>query len=206
MSGDALLPLISMSLHKTFRMQRYAIGIIHNIHAVASYSGSPSPFFTYCTHMNIVFLHVHVLKARGETHTPPVLYATYMRGSSPYPYQCIQIDYHAATLKRYSTPHTCTLYMYIREVKSMVSVDLRSLHKFIENPSLVPRLHPQKEERVWYTLSAFWGVQDAACHVIVMTRHCFGMATHQRLSHAAIVGYSMVSHDNHVQATWRESD
>ena len=96
--------------------------------------------------------------------------------------------------------------MYIREVKSMVSVDLRSLHKFIENPSLVPRLHPQKEERVWYTLSAFWDVQDAACHVIVMTRHCFGMATHQRLSHAAIVGYSTVSHDNHVQATWRESD
>ena len=54
MSGDALLPLISMSLHKTFRMQRYAIGIIHNMHAVASYSGSPSPFFTYYTHLNIV--------------------------------------------------------------------------------------------------------------------------------------------------------
>ena len=29
---------------------------------------------------------------------------------------------------------------------------------------------------------------------------------HQHLSHAAIVGYSTVSHDNHMQATWRESD
>ena len=44
-------------------------------------------------------------------------------------------------------------------------------------------------------------IQDAACHVIVMT-------THQRLSRAAIVGYiyTAVLHDNHMQATWRESD
>ena len=39
------------------------------------------------------------------------------------------------------------------------------------HPSLVPRPHL---ERVWYTLSAFWG---AACHVIGMT-HPFGMATY----------------------------
>ena len=30
--------------------------------------------------------------------------------------------------------------------------------------------------------------------------------THQRLLHAAMVGYSEVSHDNHMQATWYESD
>ena len=29
---------------------------------------------------------------------------------------------------------------------------------------------------------------------------------HQRLSRVAIVGYSAVLHDNHVQATWCESD
>ena len=73
-------------------------------------------------------------------------------------------------------------------------------------PSLGPRLHPQKEERVWYTLSAFWAAQDAARHVIVMITHRFGMAMHQRLSHAAIIGYSVVSHDNHMHATWHESD
>ena len=39
-----------------------------------------------------------------------------------------------------------------------------------------------------------------------MTTHRFGMATHQWLSCTAIVGYSAVSHDNHMQATWRESD
>ena len=54
--------------------------------------------------------------------------------------------------------------------------------------SLVPRPHPQKEERVWHTSSTFWGAQDAACHVIVMTTHRLGMATHHRLSHAAIGG------------------
>ena len=59
---------------------------------------------------------------------------------------------------------------------------------------------------VWYISSAFWGTQDAACHVIVMTTHNFGMATHQRLLRAAIVGYRAVSYDNHMQATWRESD
>ena len=32
------------------------------------------------------------------------------------------------------------------------------------------------------------------------------MATHQRLSHAAIIGYSTVSHESHMQATWCESD
>ena len=35
------------------------------------------------------------------------------------------------------------------------------------------------------------------------------METHQKPSHAAIVGYSTVSHMimiNHMQATWRESD
>ena len=47
--------------------------------------------------------------------------------------------------------------------------------------SLIPRPHPPKEERVWYTSSAFWGAQDAERHVIVMT-------THQRLSRAAIGG------------------
>ena len=41
--------------------------------------------------------------------------------------------------------------------------------------------------------------------VIVMTTHRFGMATHQ-LSRGAITGYSAISHDNHMQATWRESD
>ena len=55
-------------------------------------------------------------------------------------------------------------------------------------------------------VECFWGAQDTACHVIVMTMHCFGMATHQWFSLAAIVGYSAVSHDNHMQATWRESD
>ena len=39
-----------------------------------------------------------------------------------------------------------------------------------------------------------------------MTMHCFGMATHQQFSRTALVGYSTVSHDNHVQATWHESD
>ena len=39
-----------------------------------------------------------------------------------------------------------------------------------------------------------------------MTMHRFGMAMHQWLSRAAIVGYSAVSHDNHMQATWHESD
>ena len=34
----------------------------------------------------------------------------------------------------------------------------------------------------------------------------FCKAMHQLLSHAAIVGYSVVSHDNHMQATWCESD
>ena len=57
-----------------------------------------------------------------------------------------------------------------------------------------------------YTLSTFWGAQDAAYHMIVMITHCFGMAMHQRLSRTAIDGYSMVSHDNHMQATWHESD
>ena len=28
----------------------------------------------------------------------------------------------------------------------------------------------------------FWGAQDVACHVIVMTMHHFGMVTHQSLS------------------------
>ena len=32
--------------------------------------------------------------------------------------------------------------------------------------------------------------------MIVMITHRFGMAIHQLLSHAAIVGYSMLSHDN----------
>ena len=64
--------------------------------------------------------------------------------------------------------------------------------------SLVPIPHPQKEERVWYTLSAFLGTQDAACHMTVMTMHRFGIATHQPPSHAAIAGYSAVSHDNHM--------
>jgi hypothetical protein len=57
--------------------------------------------------------------------------------------------------------------------------------------SLVPRPHPQKEERVWYTSSAFWGTQDAARHVIVMITHRFGIT-------CTIVGYSAVSHDSHV--------
>ena len=78
------------------------------------------------------------------------------------------------------------------------------VHAWLSQPgSLVTIPHPQKEERVWYTLSAFWGAQDAACHVIIMTRHRFGMAMHQWLSRAAIV---VVSHANHMQATWRESD
>ena len=42
--------------------------------------------------------------------------------------------------------------------------------------------------------------------MITMTTHHFGMATHLRLSRAVIVGYSVVSHDNHMQATWCESD
>ena len=61
------------------------------------------------------------------------------------------------------------------------------------------RYHPQKEERVWYTSSAFWGAQDAAGHVIVMTTHRIGMATHQRLSHAAIGGLL------HKAAVWRKA-
>ena len=55
-------------------------------------------------------------------------------------------------------------------------------------------------------IKRFWDAQDAACHVIIMTMHHFGMATHQCLSYVAIVGYSAVSYDNHMQATWRESD
>ena len=62
-----------------------------------------------------------------------------------------------------------------------------SLYSYVQC-SLVPRPHPQKEERVWYTSSAFWGAQDAAGHVIVMTTHRMPMATHQRLSRAAIGG------------------
>jgi hypothetical protein len=64
--------------------------------------------------------------------------------------------------------------------------------------SLVPRPHPRGGKRVWYASSAFWGTQEVASHVIVMTTHRFGMATHQLLSRVAIVGYSAVSHDNHV--------
>ena len=52
------------------------------------------------------------------------------------------------------------------------------------------------------------GAQGAAQmwhHVIVMTMHRFGMATHhQLLSRSTIIAYSTVSHDNHMLATWCE--
>jgi hypothetical protein len=55
--------------------------------------------------------------------------------------------------------------------------------------SLVPRPHPQKEERVWYTSSAFWGL---------LTWHfCFPM--HQ--SHSRHVAYTWLSHDTALQPT-----
>ena len=56
--------------------------------------------------------------------------------------------------------------------------------------SLIPQTPHQRERRVWYTLSAFWGTKDLARLVIVMTMHRFGMATHQPLSRTAIVAYS----------------
>ena len=89
----------------------------------------------------------------------------------------------------------------------------------VRQNSEMPRQHAPESARCvpdpWWGLGTrlglvhierFWGTQDAACHVIVMTMHRFGMATHQWLSCAAIVGYCTVSHDNHMQATWHESD
>ena len=46
---------------------------------------------------------------------------------------------------------------------------------------------------LWVYIERFPGPLAAACHVIGMTMHRFGMATHQSLSHAC---YSAVSHDN----------
>ena len=66
--------------------------------------------------------------------------------------------------------------------------------------SIVPTHHPQKEKSL-VDIERFLGAQDAACHVIVMTTHRFGMAMHRWLLRAAIVCYSTVSHDNLMQAT-----
>ena len=43
-------------------------------------------------------------------------------------------------------------------------------------------------------IERFWGTQDVACHVIVMTMHHLGMAMHQLLSHTTTVGYIVGCH------------
>ena len=63
--------------------------------------------------------------------------------------------------------------------------------------SLVPKPCPQGGKGLVY-ISAFWGAQDVVCHMIVMTTHHLGTATHQPLSRTAIVVYNRVSHDNHM--------
>ena len=52
--------------------------------------------------------------------------------------------------------------------------------------SLVPRPHPQGGKVLVY-IEQFPGPLAAACHVIGMTMHRFGMATHQSLSHACSI-------------------
>ena len=67
----------------------------------------------------------------------------------------------------------------------------------LERISVVSSPDPAPEEGKGLDLvhiECFLGTQDAAGHVIVVTTHCFGMATHQWLSSAATVGYSAVSH------------
>ena len=43
----------------------------------------------------------------------------------------------------------------------------------------------------------FGAAQDAACHVIIKTTHRFGTTTHQRLSRAAVVYYSVAAVTSH---------
>ena len=67
-----------------------------------------------------------------------------------------------------------------------------------------------KEGKGLVYIERYPGPQDAACHVIGMTMHRFGMATHQPLSHACsellVCEYSTMSHDSHGYTTWHESD
>ena len=44
-----------------------------------------------------------------------------------------------------------------------------------------------KEGKGLVYIKHFWSAQDVACHVIVMTTHHLGMATHPPLSRADIV-------------------
>ena len=66
-----------------------------------------------------------------------------------------------------------------------------------------------KEGKGLVYIERFPGLLAAACHVIGMTMHRFGMATCIRINRFhthAVYDYSAVSHDNHGYTAWRESD
>ena len=73
--------------------------------------------------------------------------------------------------------------------------------------SLVPRPHPQKEERVWYTSSAYWGLltlhfcrtnQTCGLHVIIMWHRAIAnyCCTWEPLMHCH--AKTMRYHDDHM--------